>query len=218
MPIMADTVLFKIDSLAARLDAFEEDNHPRDGDGKFTSGSSKVAEVKRLLDALPRVPKENRWLHPKAVSEYTSDFDEVYTKDLPGIKMATSENVPMATQRHHGSATYKKTELQRINLSNVYYTQPQVNPGKLEYFVENYHPKSEDFHQNDNDASGKWGDAPRVNLYPDGSITSTDHHRLIASSIRGDRTAIARVTTWENKGGELVQVRSKKGKNLNDPT
>jgi len=174
----------------------------------ITETKEDASRVKDILNTKPTVPEDQRWLQTFHLEGYTNNKDEVHTKDL-GVKIATHDNIPDSNLPHRGSKSYNKTNLRSIPLKDVHYTQTSVNKGKLEHFAEHYHPKIEDFHPEDGVLS-KW-EAPHATKYPDGKYVSSDHHRLIASHLRGDTHAFARVSTLDyDGGGGLTQVKTPK--------
>ena len=153
----------------------------------------KENDLDKLKD-LPKVPEDERWLHRSQYQNYNDNPEEVKVRDL-GLKMQS--DLPNYGKLH-GKVNWKRGALRDVPVSEIHYSQPSVNIGKLEHFAKHYNPKPEDF--------SKWEDvgkeghdymAPVVHQMPDGKYRSHDHHRLIASHLRGDKTAIAHVYTYK---------------------
>jgi hypothetical protein len=175
-----------------------------------------ILEKFNIHDA-PSVNHDNRWLEKYHYKDYTDNPDEVKIKDL-GLKMLDNEHMGSETGRaKHGISAnynlkheYDKSALQKVPLDKVSYIQPSVNREKIKYFMKNYHPNVEDFHQKNGEL--RKYEAPTVYKYPDGTYVATDHHRLIASHLRGDTHAIARVYeygTKKNSNGNTVYTQKK---------
>ncbi len=165
-------------------------------------------ELKKKLDALPSVPKDQRWLHKSQTEKYSDSEDEIHTKHV--AKMATNETHGHWRTDHRSEPKYSKTELRKIPLDKVHYSQPSLNKGKLLHFAKHYHPEKGDFHPRDGVLSKH--EAPHAFHYPDGTYVSSDHHRLIASHLRGDTHAWARVHTKVSGPNGLRYVKTKKEK------
>ena len=171
-----------------------------------------ILEIKDI-DSVPVIPHEENWLHSSQTEPYTKSSDEVQVKDL-GFKKHVDLPDHIKHQ-NHGPISYAKTELQHINLDpeKVHFSQRSVNVGKVKHFMQHYDadPKK----MNTHDEAREW-EAPSVHMYPDGNIATSDHHRLTALMLRGDKTTIARVYTWDHdrKRGGFKQVKTKKDKSI----
>jgi phage-related protein (TIGR01555 family) len=194
---------------------WNEVDHARAANGQFTSGGG-GEKVAKLLETLPTKPRDDNWLHEGQTSRYTSSPDEVRSKDLEshGVNVLTREKQKQLFPYRFNvrkQMSRKKAALSKVDLSKVFFSQPSVNKGKLAYFAEMYHPEPDDFEpvKSDDRFNKPAGDAPFVTLYPNGYMTSSDNHRLIASILRGDKEALANVVTYvEGKDG-LEQVTTK---------
>lgn len=203
---------------SAVFDVFEETKHPRDH-GKFASSTGGAASdtVHEKLKNVPRVDADKRRLHVSQVNEYTSDPAEVRIDSLGahGIKMAGADTTPLAGHSAR-AAKYSQSELVKVPLDKIHYTQPTVNVGKLKDLAAKYNPSVEDFHTTKGELRKL--EAPSVNMYPDGTMVTGDHHRLIAAKLRGDTHAIVRAYTYEHTPKGLQPVKTKKPKSFNDST
>lgn len=184
-------------SLLCTRDAkFDESKITRAENGQFGSGggSSARSRVSAALAKKESVPEEKRFLEGRRTREYTNSREEVYISDLAdlGVKKLTQEDAERLSGEWKTGIDPRKTEIQRVLLSDIKFSQPSVNKGKLEYFAENYDPHPSQFHRYGKNADF---DAPEVFRWPDGTLTSQDHHRLIASLLRGDTHALASVVT-----------------------
>lgn len=194
---------------------FDESKVKRDEGGRFSStnaGKAGREKVAKILADKPNVPEDQRWLSEYATKEYTGSREEVSLKELAdyGVLLANKEN-SSHLRGFQGQMKYKNSEINEIPLDKIIFYQPSVNKGKLEHFAEHYNLDPADIHR---EGQLKKHDAPAVTLYPDGTITSSDHHRLIASMLRGDRTALARVFTVAGSPGDYRQVKTKKDKSI----
>ncbi len=175
-----------------------------------------VEEGRAKLDNAPKLPHDQNWLSDYATKKYTDDPTEVSIKHGLGLKKVSDHPHTGKYREIKGKPSYSKTALQHVKLDDVHYTQPSVNVGKLHHFITNYHPDPKKIHK---DGELREYDAPSVSKYVggdlDGYIESSDHHRLIASHLRGDTHAIARVTTFEHAGGNNYRVvKTKQDKNI----
>jgi hypothetical protein len=191
------------------LDAFEEGKVRRDGDGKFTKGgaSEKAAAIKRV-DSAPSVPEDQRWLSEGHYSTYTKNPDEVSLRDL-GVKLATRESDvgKWSGRTIKNALKYEHGGLQMVPLDRMHFYQPSVNKEKLKHFIEHYDLDPKDVHTT---KELRKYEAPAVTMYPDGTMSSADHHRLVAAILRGDSHALARVSTLaENPDRTLKWVKTK---------
>lgn len=153
-------------------------------------------------------------MDPSQTERYTKSSDEVKVADL-GFKKTADLPDHILNATHRGSQTYEKTELQHINLDpdKIHFSQRSVNVGKVKHFMQHYDADPKKMHKHDE--LRDW-EAPQVHLYPDGNITTSDHHRLTALMLRGDKTTIARVSTWvhDHKRGGFKQAKTKIDKSI----
>lgn len=167
--------------------------------------SEDLTTGQKVLDAAPKANKgtedDDYWLGKHATEKYTDNREEVHPKDL-GMKMSTGKGQHAPLPKN----SYELTKLQKVPLDKIEYTQPRVNREKLRHFMHHYHPSEEDFHT---PTELRKHEAPYVTKYPDGTYVSHDHHRLIASHLRGDTHAIARVATMKDSPKGFKQVKTK---------
>jgi hypothetical protein len=162
------------------------------------------------LDNAPRVAEDQRRLDHNQIKDYTQDPHEVYVMQI-GFKTLNHLPDSHKTYKKYGPQKYAKTELQHINLDpdKLHFSQQSVNVEKVKHFMKHYDSDPKKMHKYDE--LRNW-EAPQVHVYPDGNMTTGDHHRLIALMLRGDKSTIARVTTWghNHKNGGYQQLKPRK--------
>ena len=165
----------------------------------------KFLEESEVLAKVKNIPHEDNWLDDTHYKSYGNKPEEVKTSDL-GMKMHS--DLPHDNSQRKGEYKYKNSALQRVPLDKMHYSQRSVNRGKLEHMMKHYHPHHTDFHPEDGVLSKH--EAPEVFKHVDGNYSTSDHHRLIASHLRGDTHAIARVYELKkNSDGSVSQKKSK---------
>ena len=184
---------------------YREEDHPRAANGQFNSGGKAFiskAKANNLMNRMPEVPEEERWLSEYRHKRYGGDPREVTVKSI-GMKLGTQtalHDLPNAPRKMN----MKMAAHTEVDLSNLYAMQPSVCQAQVADLAENY------------DSDKNLDDLPYVVKYPDGRcLLMSGTHRAAAQVLRGQSKMLANVVTLKtdpHNPGHTKQVKTEKAK------